>query len=495
MTGGDDGGAPARAEQVSSICQECGAPVDFPPGAQQVRCDHCQAGFAVAAGSRLVRLGCPCCGGNFYYLDGSMAGDCPYCQARLLAVSERQVLRYVVRPLVAAPEDCPDAELTLLPFWQMGALMYAWYFACRAHDANARTKIEKRFAGRVIDLSLADPAAVARGVFSLRSRGAVFPQEPFAEEHEGLGALVRETLTIPEAADLLFTRAIGTTRPTGDLGQVRCQRLELAAESLGLIYYPFWLSPGQPPRAWDAVSGEPERLGGTSTPPAGTASDLFDALRVLELACEACGAPLVAGNRAVVLPCSGCECFWRVTPEGLQRFTARYASPRLSGESICWLPFWRVALELTYKATRLERAAQIETLLGVPLLDRLPLAAPDAPPCYFAPAFGNLRAPRVEHAARDLTRLQLPLQPGPPPASGSAELFHCFFSEQDARALAYPTLMALLPSISLQELRTLRVKSGAAELWYLPFDRRGRELVNLVTGGAYDLATFSGVRH
>jgi hypothetical protein len=55
--------------------------------------------------------------------------------------------------------------------------------------------------------------------------------------------------------------------------------------------------------------------------------------------------------------------------------------------------------------------------------------------------------------------------------------------------------MALLPSISLQELRTLRVKPGAAELWYLPFDRRGRELVNLVTGGAYDLATFSGVRH
>lgn len=477
-------------EQVSSICQECGAPLEFPVGATQARCEFCEAGFAVAEGTRLVRLSCPRCGGNFYYLDGSMAGNCPYCEARLLAVCERQVLRYVVRPAAPAPQEAPGASLTLLPFWHLAALMYAWNLVSRSVHEDHAIKTEKKFSGRVIDLTLPDPATTARGVLSLRHRGAVFPLEPFVPEHEQLGQLVRETLSIPEASDQAFTRAIATTRPVGEAGRVVCRRLELAAERLSLIYYPFWLD-GE--RAWDAVSGAPESLGDVATPPLGTASDLFDSLRVLELACPACGEALVGGNRSLVLPCSGCERFFRVTDEGLQPFQARFARPLTGGAPDCWLPFWRVEAGITFKARRLQRADEVHSALGVPRVDGMPAPRPDAPPCYFAPAFGALRAPRIEHAARDMTRLQIDLQPTTRPGTG--ELFHCFFSDDDARGLAYGTWLAVLPTLTAPEVRTLRVQPGPAELWFVPFERRGRELVNQVFGGAYDVATFSGVRH
>ena len=104
-------------------------------------------------------------------------------------------------------------------------------------------------------------------------------------------------------------------------------------------------------------------------------------------------------------------------------------------------------------------------------------------------------APRVEHVARDMTRIQQVLEPAAAPGSRARELFHCFFSAQDAQNLAYATWLALLPSLTVQELRTLRIRPGGAELWYVPFHRRGRELVNLVTGGTYDVTSFSGVRH
>ena len=41
----------------------------------------------------------------------------------------------------------------------------------------------------------------------------------------------------------------------------------------------------------------------------------------------------------------------------------------------------------------------------------------------------------------------------------------------------------------------MRMTTGQEQLWYVPFQARGRELVNLVTGLRYDRSSFRGVRH
>ena len=55
--------------------------------------------------------------------------------------------------------------------------------------------------------------------------------------------------------------------------------------------------------------------------------------------------------------------------------------------------------------------------------------------------------------------------------------------------------IGLLPGTAVKALRSLRIEVGPAALWYVPFDNRGRELVNLLTGVRYDWAAFRGVRH
>ena len=141
-----------KQNRVSSICSECGAPIEFPLGAQQIKCSHCDAGLIVGEGARLIRLGCPCCGGNFYYLDGSMGGHCPYCDASLLAICQDRVLRYIIRPKTSQPADAPQSKLMLLPFWHLGGLIYGWNIGShvsieqegkKSYDGAASRKIGK----------------------------------------------------------------------------------------------------------------------------------------------------------------------------------------------------------------------------------------------------------------------------------------------------------------------------------------------------------------
>ncbi|MCK5801020.1 MAG: hypothetical protein KAI47_27720, partial [Deltaproteobacteria bacterium] len=109
------------AEKVSSICSECGAPITFDRGNTQVACTYCGAGLAVGADTRLVRLDCPSCKGNFYYLDGRMSGHCPYCSAPLLALTHHRLLRYTIRPHATRPEEASEAKLYLAPSWFLSA--------------------------------------------------------------------------------------------------------------------------------------------------------------------------------------------------------------------------------------------------------------------------------------------------------------------------------------------------------------------------------------
>ncbi len=515
-----------RQEKVSSICGECGAPLEFPLGSLQVQCGHCEAGLVVEKGQRLVRLSCPVCSGNFYCLDGSMGGRCPFCEAQLLALSRHRLLRFVIRPVAARPEGVEGAELIFLPFWHLSGLLLGWDVGRhvsreqdRDHQMEQGESLEesiprstrrdsgplRAFRGRVVDLNLPDPAARAMGVTSLRLRAAVFPLEPFSQEHEALGQVMPPGMPLEEARNQLMDRAIHLGDPTRGMTQLDSQRLDLVCRELSLYYYPFWVQRQghrdgtELYKLWDGVTGAREKLGPPVEAKGGEGGEAeegaFDQLKVLELRCPKCGKGLTPGNHSMVLHCGNCGAFWEVTRDGLGEFEAAFARPPGGAlpEEAVWLPFWRVAVRARYAGRLAHRTVDLRNVLGVmrPPFDH-PKASPDSQLHYFVAAYGAMRAPRIDHAARDMTRTQPLLKRGP---MGKGELYHCFFSARDAQALGYTTLIQILPGVVPHRIRSLRLETSRPQLWYVPFRRHTRELVNLITGLRYDLSAFRGVGH
>lgn len=507
------------SEQVSSICTECGGPVTFGRGSTHVQCGFCSAGLAVGDATRLVRLDCPICAGNFYYIDGRMAGKCPYCSAPLLALTRDRVLRYVIRPSAERPADvAAEAELCLLPFWFLSALHYGFDIGSKItieadmgpspsegqDPADAMPTVTRRdsgpqklFRGRVVERWVADPTALALGIDSLRMRASVHPLEPFEAEHEQLGRLLPTTLPVAEAKERLFAAAMTIGYASDGLTKLDCQRAELVSDEMSLLYYPFWIARGADgavSAAWDAVSGQPEPLSSGGRPATDTTTSAFDELKVVELRCGSCREPLTMASHGVVFPCHRCDTFWVAERDGLAPFAAAYAKPQVAQENhpVLWLPFWRVKAELSYCERPATQAKDVRLVLGVTVVAQAPTAAPDAPLCYFIPAYGALRAPRLDYAARDLTRLQPLLERG---SYQSGEAFACFFGPDDAERLAYVTWLQLLPGGVPRRLASLRIKTGEVSLWYVPFADRGRELTNLLTGMRYDRTAFRGVGH
>jgi hypothetical protein len=214
---------------------------------------------------------------------------------------------------------------------------------------------------------------------------------------------------------------------------------------------------------------------------------------VVELRCQACGQELPAGNHSTILPCQSCGKFWQVTAAGLEAFDASYARPRMPATELKWLPFWQIPVQISYAGKQAERVADLTNVLGVLRSpSELPKAGPEQRLSYFVPAYGAMRAPRVDHAARDMTRHQPLMEAG---AAGQGEVYNCFFSPEDGRRMAYATWIQILPGTVVHRIRSLRIGTGTARLWYVPFDSSGRELVNLLTGIRYDWAAFRGVRH
>lgn len=501
---------------VGGVCPDCSAPLSWSAGTTQLRCDYCGGGLAIDAEAKLVALQCPSCSGNFCYVDGALAGQCPYCAARLLALTRERLLRYAITPRVERPPGAVGGELVWLPFWRLSGLVLAWDIGkprervalvpeleggpAGPEDALPRANPgdrgpQKQFRSRVVQLALPDPAARQLGVQSLRLRAVVFPLEPFRLEHERLGRVVPPTHDIAAARAELWERAIDPRHATAELS-VECQRADLLAETLSLLYYPFWVAPGaRELRLWDAVTGAAEPLATVARDTAQVAanSTVFDEVKVIELRCERCGGELLTGQRAVVLPCRQCHTSWVAGREGLQPFAAHFARPQLpppsAGAPLRWLPFWQVAVRVQYCGRLARRAGDLRAVLEVraPPGTRARLAPPDTPLTYFAPAYGSLRACRLDVAARDMTRLQPALEPGP---FSAGQLMGSFFGPEDAHALGYAVWIGLLPGAVTHRLRSLRLVFEHTQLWYVPFAEQGRELVNLLTGGRYDSAFF-----
>lgn len=505
-------GIAMESAKVSSICSECGAPLSFEPGATQVKCSHCFSGLALGQNSRLISLNCPICSGNFYYLDGEMTGNCPYCSASLLALTQERLLRYAIPPQVEAPEDATNAELHWIPFWFLSALHYGWDFGDHISyesDPNPmpqekaeesvptvirkETGPQKIFRGRVVERWLTDPYARSLGISSLRLRASIHPMEPMTSEHEAMGKLLPLSLTITQAKEELFKYAMDHGRARDGINRLDAQRSDLVAERISVLYYPFWVSKDQ--EFWDAVNGEKEILNTPTPQPEQSPPTLFDELVVVEKRCHSCHEPLSASARGAIFPCHKCNTFWISSKDGLESFSASYAAPIYSAGSdpMRWLPFWRVKCEINYCG---HQATQVKDLFSMLNVMRPPKTVatedPNAPLSYYVPAYGAFKAPRLDFAARDLTRIQPKLMRG---KFTNGDDFSAYYRPQDAAALAYVVWIQLIGGAVAKKMSSLRVQTKAIDLWYVPFSDQGRELTNLLTARRYDRSVFRGIAH
>lgn len=466
--------------RVSSICSECGAFLQYDLGATHVQCSYCEASLAVAD-QGLVRLECPGCRGNFYYIDGAMCGKCPYCGASLLALTNERLLRYIVPPATEAP--APGARLHLLPFWRMTGLAYCW-------DVGAHLTDGKSFRGIVVKRLVPDASSIALGITNLRLRTSVHPMEPFTPEHESLGHVLPIALDVSVARERLFDAVLNLDVAPEGTARLECQRFDLILEALAVVYYPFWILNTEPkPLAWDGVNGDEEPVFPTQLGDARGSQPVFDQLQLVELTCGNCRAPLPAGSHSVVFPCTNCWACWVAGKQGLDAFNASFARPRYQGEPTLWLPFWQVSAEVSLSGqTAANVAEMVEQLAIRRTVDQGSEGPLDAPLCYFAPAYGSLRGPRLDVAALDLTTLQPTLERSD---SGSGKVISCFNGPEDARRMAYTTWINLIPSV--RRLKTLRVQATTVRLWYVPFEERGLDLQNLLTGATYNRQVLRGV--
>lgn len=508
----------SSAPQVQGFCSECAAPLSWALGTPLVRCEYCGSGVAIDGQSQAVRLACPSCGGDLYAVDGAMAARCPYCAAALLALTRKRLLRYVVSAPFDVGPPVAGATLYFLPFWHLTGVVMGWDVGKQTRKALDRggyvddggadgevlpttSSVEvgpaKVFQGRVVQTWIADPATRAWGITSLGSRAAVFPVEPFdPSRHERMGAVVPTSISCAEAEENLVAQGLGLGYAADGL-RLECQRRDLVGESFSLLYYPFWARRDQSGEMtlWDAVTREAEPVGARGEAPSARASEVFDELEVIELRCGRCGGQLEPGPRPVVLPCRACHTFWVAGRHGLEPFEARYAAVQLEldqGEPI-WLPYWQVRVDVQYCGRPAATVGQMRKVLGI-RPPRLPgdvgAADSESPLHYYVPAFGALRAPRIDVAGRDLTRAQ-PRLDAVDPVDGA--VVSCFYAPEDAERLSYVVWLQILAGAVPRRLRSLRIRTGEVALWYLPFAATQRELRSLVSGMRYDRAVFRGV--
>jgi hypothetical protein len=327
-------------------------------------------------------------------------------------------------------------------------------------------------------------------------RPAVFAMEPMKAEHERLARILPSTLDVAAARETLFEATMDLGRAVDGLTKLQCQRADVVADSLSLLYYPFWLKRSGPAaEAWDGVTGNPEPVSTPEAMPERVETAVFDDVKVVEARCKSCLEPLPPGNRAVVFPCHSCGTFWVAEREDLTPFHASYAQPLLPAPDgrLIWLPFWRVEAEVEYRGRTARAAADVRTVLGV-LGSRSegPTSPPDSPLAYYAPAYGAMRAPKLDSTARDMTRLQPLLEPG---RFARGQALNCFFGPEDAERLAYVVVLQVMPGSTPGLVSSLRVRPVRVDLWYVPFADEGREVRNLLTGLRYDRDSLRGVGH
>ena len=180
------------------------------------------------------------------------------------------------------------------------------------------------------------------------------------------------------------------------------------------------------------------------------------------LKCPQCSTPVPAEEDEVAWVCQTCGLGLQLAPDGLAPLAVHWSARRVGTPQ--WLPFW----VLTGKANFSIRESYGGKAKQNPLWAE--------PRRFYVPAFtANLQ--EIETLGSELTRNQLPLEPGPP--AGLVQ--HCTLLPEDARRAA-EFIVATIEADRSDKVRNMSftLKLGAAELWMLAFDG-GRAVRNLIS--------------
>lgn len=185
-------------------------------------------------------------------------------------------------------------------------------------------------------------------------------------------------------------------------------------------------------------------------------------VELILLKCPQCSTPVPAEDEEVAWVCATCGLGLQLTAQGLAPLTVQWSARRVAGA--VWLPFWVLTGSANFhiRESYDGRAKQN------------PLWA--TPRRFYVPAY-TASLHEIEVMGSELTRAQLPLEPGPP----AGLLQHCTLLPEDAHRAA-EFIVITIEADRNDKVRNLSftLNLGAAELWLLAFEG-GREFRHLVS--------------
>jgi len=445
--------------------RDCGRAAGAARGAGSLTTAALPRGRAVAGAAFVVASTCPRCAAPLDFAEGSNAVRCAHCATVLLVTGRRRVLRWAVRPRVAAVEVRKLASfasggaaargaprLVFVPYYRLTAEELFWQRervsrAPRAVDpeqppdesgrllralgggSRADGEVELQLASRAIERSfLACPEIAGLATWSLGVRTGVLRLELFERDTlERDGVVVEPTV----AADAALARALAPQVP-GDTVQRDVLRVVLS-----LVWFPLWTVPTAARRiavidavtgsmvARDADAAEIDALLARD----GAASGGTHVVGFRPLCCPNCGWDFTVRAADVVFHCGSCERTWELRGEDLEQIASDVVAPTAADASDAMprLPIWEVRGALRASAR-----------------DRGPVVAPRVtlPERVFAPAFAWRKLGHLCDLGARLAR-GAPAAPELEPAK-DVPLAGCTLDREDALVLARMVALSLL---------------------------------------------------
>ena len=432
--------------------------------------------------SRLtVNTTCPTCGAPLDFSEGSNAVQCGYCNSNLLVTGHRQILSYVISPLldgeqagsrvmqVHHEQELPcrviKSHLFFVPYYHLTGHSLRWQKGAQAAPSLVSKLSEtddvldplKRqqitFNDRYVDRNFIACDVQNACPYSLGVRPSVMRLELFRK------------------ADLLPRgNVVPLTMPYKDavrqglkaVGKQSILYRQVVGLNLSVIYFPYWMVEIEQDDSSsltnvDAVAGSVVRRA--------IDTSLLDALRQKSdirhttigfrpLNCPNCGWDLPMRSQDVIFFCDACDRAWEIHRQTLREVPYHFADlNEPSGQSpVTHLPFWVLSQ---------------------------PPSAPDARR-YFMPAFRYRRLKLLADVAQRLTDKQpsYGVRQGEKP-----EAYGCFYDQHDALKFAAFT------HVGMRARRSRRVEITPGEklplrnvtLTWIPFREQGGYLVDPFT--------------
>lgn len=396
-----------------------------------------------------LELQCPQCGAGVTLHETDRLFTCDYCRVRLY-IPLRQPLRCYFSPV-----DTTDA----------GALYFAPYWRFRG---VACALLGSQIIHRILDTTVRGCSLNALP-YSLGVRPQAIKMRFLTPDVPG--HFLRPDLTQPEFLQRLGSGLPASPKEHGNA--VACHAF--IGETVSLVYTPVRLDKGL---LLDGLTGRVLHGGVAQGESPGPSEEMpGNALEFWSTLCPECGGDLEGGRDSAALPCPDCASTWEAGPGGFERIEALCMDSREPPDA--WLPFWQI--EAAMPGLSLASRADLVRLTG--------LAKPISPEMETSPCAFTLPAFKVSpNIFFRLARHMTIGQPGTASRStpGGGARFPANLPASEALQGVPILLGALCPAreILLPGLESTEVSLRATRLLWVPFKKRGAELVQTHLGFA-----------